>query len=103
MPPVREAAVDGLFYPAAPAVLRAQVVDHLAGAGCPPKLLIVPHAGYEYSGAVAAHAYALIGGRRETTVRRVVLLGPAHRVAIDGLAAPDAEVFETPLGGVALD
>ena len=109
MPPVREAAVDGLFYPAAPAVLRAQVVDHLAGVGavagtgCPPKLLIVPHAGYEYSGAVAAHAYALIGGRRETTVRRVVLLGPAHRVAIDGLAAPDAEVFETPLGGVALD
>ena len=109
MPAVREAVVDGVFYPAVPAALRAQVVDYLAGVGAAddtgrtPKLLLAPHAGYEYSGAVAAHAYALIGGQREPIVRRVVLLGPAHRVALGGLAAPDAEAFETPLGEVALD
>ena len=110
MPAVREAVVDGLFYPAAPAALRARIGDHLAGAGSaaddvgrPPKLLIVPHAGYEYCGAVAAHAYALLGRRREPIVRRVVLLGPAHRVALAGVAAPDADAFATPLGKVALD
>jgi len=109
MPAVREAAVDGLFYPAAPAALRAQVVDYLAGVGRAddiggaPKLLIAPHASYEYSGAVAARVYALLGARREPIVRRVVLLGPAHRVALGGLAAPNAAAFETPLGEVALD
>src|SRR6185295_10426490 len=88
---------------------RAQVVDYLAGVGRAddiggaPKLLIAPHAGYEYSGAVAARVYALLGARREPIVRRVVLLGPAHRVALGGLAAPNAEAFETPLGKVALD
>ena len=70
MPAVRQAVVDGLFYPAAPAALRAQVADYLAGVGADddaarrPKLLITPHAGYEYCGAVAAHAYALLGRRR---------------------------------------
>jgi len=109
MPSVREAFVDGLFYPAAPAALRAQVVDYLANVGAvdvvgrTPKLLIAPHAGYEYCGAVAAHAYALLGRWREPIVRRVVLLGPAHRVALGGLAAPIAEAFETPLGEVVVD
>lgn len=109
MPSVREAVVDGLFYPAARGALRAQIVDYLAGmvavddAGRAPKLLIAPHAGYEYCGAVAAQAYALLGRRSARGIRRVVLLGPAHRVVLDGLAAPHAEAFETPLGRVAVD
>ena len=110
MPAVRQAVVDGLFYPAAPAALRALLAQYLTGtdvdddAACArPKLLITPHAGYEYCGAVAAHAYALLKRRREPIVSRVVLLGPAHRVAIGGLAAPEADAFETPLGEIALD
>lgn len=110
MPAVRRAVVDGLFYPAAPGALRAQVAAYLAGViaandhpARSPKLLITPHAGYDYCGAVAAHAYALLGRRRERTIRRVVLLGPAHRVAVHGLAAPAVDAFETPLGGVPLD
>ena len=111
MPALRLAVVGGLFYPAAPAALRAQVADYLAAAGVddndagppPPKLLITPHAGYEYCGAVAASAYARLRGQRARSISRVVLLGPAHRVALDGLAAPEAQAFETPLGEVELD
>jgi AmmeMemoRadiSam system protein B len=109
MPVVREAVVDGLFYPAAPGVLRAQVVDYLAGAAPadpaypPPKLLVTPHAGYEYCAAVAAQAYALLRRPDACAIDRVVMLGPAHRVALDGLAAPTSRAFETPLGRVALD
>lgn len=110
MPAVREAVVDGLLYPAAPGALRAQIVDCLAGVDAaddaqsvPPKLLIAPHAGYEYCAAVAAQAYALVGRPGTRAISRVVMLGPAHRVALDGLAAPRAQAFETPLGRVALD
>jgi len=109
MPAIREAVVDGLFYPAAPRALRAQIVDYLVGAGaaddaaCAPKLLITPHAGYDYCGAVAAQAYALLGRSSARGISRVVLIGPTHRVALDGLAAPQAEAFETPLGRVAVD
>lgn len=109
MPAVREAVVDGLFYPAAPTALRARVAGYLHGAQVeeraarPPKLLIVPHAGYDYCGVVAAQAYARLRGRSVRELRRVVLLGPAHRVALDGLAAPEAEAFDTPLGRVELD
>jgi MEMO1 family protein len=110
MPAVREAVVDGLFYPATPSALRALIVDYLIGVGAvddaergPPKLLITPHAGYEYCGAVAAQAYALLGRRGARAISRVVMLGPAHRVTLDGLAAPQAQAFETPLGRVALD
>ena len=107
MPAVRRAVVDGLFYPAAPAALRAQVADYLASVGTDdaarlPKLLVTPHAGYVYCGAIAAHAYALLG-RRRAQITRVVLLGPAHRAAVRGLAAPEADAFETPLGQIALD
>lgn len=107
MPTVRPAAVAGLFYPDKPDLLRQTLADLLAEAGPTvsspaPKALIVPHAGYIYSGAVAASAYARLGGLRDR-VRRVVLLGPAHRVYVRGLALPGAERFATPLGEVALD
>jgi AmmeMemoRadiSam system protein B/AmmeMemoRadiSam system protein A len=72
------------------------------GPGLPPKLLIVPHAGYMYSGPVAGHAYARLVPWA-ARIRRVVLLGPAHRVALRGLAVPTVDAFETPLGRVRID
>jgi AmmeMemoRadiSam system protein B len=107
MADVRPAAVAGVFYPAEPARLRAQVARCLASAGADvpahaPKLLVVPHAGYSYSGPVAAHAYALLANS-SPPITRVVLLGPAHRFAPRGLAAPEAGVFETPLGRIEID
>jgi hypothetical protein len=96
------------FYPADPLELR-ELVDRLlerARARAParpaarPKALIAPHAGYQYSGEVAASAYARVDPEG---IRRVVLLGPAHRVPLRGLAAPRAEAFATPLGPVPLD
>jgi AmmeMemoRadiSam system protein B len=106
MSTVRHPAVAGAFYPADPAALHAEIQSFLADADTPleppPKAVIVPHAGYVYSGPVAATAYARLrplAGR----VRRVVLLGPAHRVPFAGIAAPEAEWFETPLGRVHVD
>jgi AmmeMemoRadiSam system protein B len=105
---VRAPAVAGLFYPADPGELRALVARCLAEAGPAPreeplpKALIAPHAGYVYSGVVAAAAYqraARLAGR----VSRVVLLGPAHRAFLRGLAAPRADAFSTPLGVVRID
>jgi len=103
----RPAAVAGMFYPADARVLHAELAQYLADAGPvdgvrAPKLLVVPHAGYVYSGAVAAHAYALLARWRQC-IKRVVLLGPTHRVAVTGLAAPTVDSFETPLGRVAID
>jgi len=103
----RPAAVAGMFYPADPRALSEEV-SRLLRAATPgsvaraPKLLVVPHAGYVYSGAVAAQAYALLAPWREQ-IRRVVLLGPTHRVALRGLAVPRSAAFETPLGRVELD
>ena len=105
MTSVRPPAVAGLFYPGDAATLRASVVEYLAAtqaAGAPPKAIIAPHAGYVYSGPIAAAAYARLSPARET-ITRVVLLGPAHRVAFEGLAVPDADAFTTPLGSVPLD
>jgi AmmeMemoRadiSam system protein B/AmmeMemoRadiSam system protein A len=108
----RPPAVAGSFYPAQQAVLRAEVDRHLAPAlaairqadehAAPPKILVVPHAGYVYSGSTAAHAYALLAPVA-TRIRRVVLLGPAHRARVQGLAAPTVAVFDTPLGPVRID
>ncbi|MCC7327115.1 MAG: AmmeMemoRadiSam system protein B [Burkholderiales bacterium] len=106
MQDLRPAAVAGSFYPAAPARLADALRGHLAGArvthGTAPKAVIVPHAGYVYSGAVAAAAYVRIAALRGV-VTRVVLLGPAHRVALRGLAVPATRAFVTPLGVVAID
>lgn len=103
----RPAAVAGMFYPGEPVELRHTVATLLAGAGRDEplraiKALIVPHAGYVYSGPVAARAYAQLTRQRDR-IRRVVLLGPAHRVWVRGLALPETERFATPLGEVELD
>lgn len=104
--PVRPSAVAGSFYPAEPARLRVEVLRLLREArgvpGARPRALIVPHAGYVYSGAVAAAAYARLAGWRDS-YRRVVLLGPPHRVPVHGLASSAAAAFATPLGLVAVD
>jgi AmmeMemoRadiSam system protein B len=85
--------------------VRAYVGDAAArlqkGAGS-PKAVIVPHAGYVYSGAVAGSAYARLAAGRDT-IRRVVLFGPTHRVPVRGLALPTARAFATPLGEIELD
>ncbi|MBU6420677.1 MAG: AmmeMemoRadiSam system protein B [Gammaproteobacteria bacterium] len=102
---VRVPAVAGLFYPGEAPALRAQLVQLLAdnpAAGAAPKALIAPHAGYVYSGPIAARAYNRAALHADT-VQRVVLLGPAHRVALRGLALPGVDAFGTPLGNVPLD
>ena len=105
---VRRAAVAGMFYPGNALQLAADVGELLDGVGGLepkfdfPKVLIVPHAGYIYSGVVAAHAYDELAAARGT-VKRVVLFGPAHYVAGRGLALPECDVFETPLGRIPLD
>ena len=103
----RAAAVAGLFYPG-DAVALARDVQTLLAAAKPvspdgaPKALIVPHAGYVYSGPVAATAYAQLRPLRGK-IRRVVLLGPVHRVPVRGLALPGTHAFETPLGRIPVD
>jgi len=104
---VRPAAVAGMFYDADASTLGREVAGFVARpaagdeAARPPKAIIAPHAGYVYSGTVAGSAYAAVRGRRELT-RRVVLLGPAHRVYVPGIAASTASAFATPLGNVPL-
>jgi AmmeMemoRadiSam system protein B len=103
----RQPAVAGLFYPEDAKELNQAVRDYLRPAlegasTTPPKALIVPHAGYVYSGPVAAAAYAEVWKVRET-IKRVVLMGPSHRVPLEGLAAPSADAFLTPLGPVRID
>lgn len=104
--PNRRPAVAGSFYPGDPAILAATVDRLLAGVSPPtsppPKVLIVPHAGYIYSGSTAASAYVLLAPIR-AQIHRVVLLGPTHRVAVKGLALPECAAFATPLGDIPLD
>ncbi len=120
---VRPAAVAGMFYPGDQAGLRAELeaclavasAGHLRPDGLPVpseptypsikasiKALIVPHAGYIYSGSTAGKAYALLAPQA-AHIRRIVLLGPCHRVAVRGLAAPTVDAFDTPLGRIPLD
>jgi AmmeMemoRadiSam system protein B len=103
---IRPAAVAGAFYPGSPSRLREQVEELLREAPTPsapaPKAIIAPHAGYVYSGPIAASAFRAVASAAGT-IERVVLLGPAHFVSIHGLALPDANHFETPLGEVPVD
>jgi hypothetical protein len=103
---VRPPAVAGTFYPAARSELGRMVDALLAAApqvvGPCPKVLIVPHAGYVYSGPIAASAFARLAPHSDT-IERVVVVGPAHRVAIDGLAWPGVSRLSTPLGEIDVD
>jgi AmmeMemoRadiSam system protein B len=106
---IRPPAVAGMFYPGEAHDLAGEVATMLAAAVPPaptfagnPKAIIVPHAGFIYSGPVAASAYACLVPQA-ATIRRVVLLGPCHRVPLRGLAVPHADAFATPLGTIPLD
>jgi len=105
---VRPAAVAGMFYPGDARSLASEIADYLdqteeqAPAPGFPKVVIVPHAGYIYSGPVAASAYDLLRPARGI-VKRVVLLGPCHRVPVRGLALPGSKAFETPFGRIPVD
>ena len=99
-------AVADFFYPGNPSILRKQIKDYLNSSLDSevkiPKAIIAPHAGYQYSGAVAATAYRTLLSVK-SRIERVVLLGPAHRVPLYGLAASSADYFATPLGQVPVD
>ena len=104
---VRPAAVAGTFYPGSERVL-ADEVDAMLRTACgarakmaQPKALVVPHAGFVYSGPIAASAYATLD--RPSAIERVVLVGPSHRVFLRGVAAPNAGRLRTPLGDVEVD
>jgi AmmeMemoRadiSam system protein B len=103
---VRPPAVAGLFYSGDPHQLRAELASLLADAPVSGahrrKAVIAPHAGYVYSGKVAAAAFAALR-ERATDIARVVVIGPAHYLALRGIAVPTVEVFETPLGPVPVD
>lgn len=102
---IRKPAVSDLFYPADPDRLKQMVKGYLESVtpgGNPPKGVIAPHAGYIYSGPIAASAYARlvsVGNK----INQVVLLGPSHRVPFYGLAISEADYFRTPLGDIPLD
>ena len=106
----RPTAVAGLFYPDDPVILRralARYLDTEGGMEPAPapsgfKALIVPHAGYDYSGPVAGKVYRQLRQRADS-ISRVVLLGPSHRVPLRGMAIPSSTCFATPLGPVRLD
>lgn len=102
---IRPAAVAGMFYPGDPRELSAIVQAFLHRANVRtmlPKVLVVPHAGYVYSGQAAAEAYVLLEPLKNQ-IKRVILLGPCHRVPVQGMALPTVDLFATPLGNIPLD
>ncbi len=104
-PRIRPPAVADMFYPGNPRELEATVKKMLDGATSidkQPKAIIAPHAGYIYSGDIAAKAYGALSPWRDR-IQRVVLLGPSHRVPFHGIAASSADCFRTPLGDIPLD
>ncbi len=109
MQKIRQSAVAGAFYPAQRDALLAVVRKYLSLAAphnlihC-PKAIVVPHAGYIYSGAAAASAYATLAADADVCrITRVVILGPAHTLAVRGLALPGVDLFNTPIGPVKID
>jgi AmmeMemoRadiSam system protein B/AmmeMemoRadiSam system protein A len=110
MSTTRPSALAGAWYAADPDELAAAVDQHLAAgrplseiADQPPVALIAPHAGHQWSGDAAGCAYRLLAGEGGAWIRRVILLGPAHRQGFRGASILDVEAYETPLGPVALD
>ncbi len=103
---IRPAAVAGVFYPGEGRQLSSELLTLLGAtqgrSERQPKAIVAPHAGYVYSGLTAAAVYARLIPWGDH-IRRVVLLGPCHRVALRGLAAPLATAFATPLGIIAVD
>lgn len=104
---VRPPAVAGTFYPGDPRQLAADISRMLGAVESArtdrlPKAIVVPHAGYIYSGPIAASAFACLRAGRDQ-IRRVVVLGPAHRVFVRGMAFPEANAFDTPLGRLSVD
>jgi AmmeMemoRadiSam system protein B len=105
MPSTRPPVVAGTFYPAERRQLHAMIRAFLSektDKGRQPKAIIAPHAGYVYSGSIAASAYRRLQPGRHR-IRRVVLVGPSHRVPFEGIAVPSSVAFATPLGDVPLD
>ncbi|MBN1131108.1 MAG: AmmeMemoRadiSam system protein B, partial [Chitinispirillaceae bacterium] len=99
---IRKPAVAGQFYPANAGQLRQEVERYLAGGKtlpASPRLLVIPHAGFVFSGPVAGKAYATL----DRAVQTVIILGPSHHAWFDGLAVPKEGSFQTPLGSVAID
>jgi len=104
MPNIRQPAVAGSFYPDNPDILKAMISGYLqsvASVDKAPNAMIVPHAGYIYSGEIAASAYARLQSMRRN-IKRVILLGPSHKISFTGLALSHAEAFRTPLGDIPL-
>ncbi|HMP89605.1 MAG TPA: AmmeMemoRadiSam system protein B [Kiritimatiellia bacterium] len=104
---IRPAAVSGMFYPEDPTLLKRDVTNYIRLARLTPpapkpKALIAPHAGYIYSGPIAGTAFACLPPLRDS-IKRVVILGPSHRVGFRGIALSSAESFATPLGLVPVD
>jgi AmmeMemoRadiSam system protein B len=102
---VRQAGVAGGFYPADPKVLSAMIDDLLAHATPPPiqdpiLAVVAPHAGYQFSGPVAAYTYAELKGRKFS---RVVVIAPTHYVGFDFTSIYDGDAYATPLGTVQVD
>ncbi|WP_262964363.1 AmmeMemoRadiSam system protein B [Methylobacter psychrophilus] len=101
----RQPAVAGTFYPSNPIQLHQMLDSYLNEAETSaktPKAIIAPHAGYIYSGPVAATAYARLK-KAHDLITRVVIIGPSHRVAFKGLAVSKAQAFITPLGSITVD
>jgi AmmeMemoRadiSam system protein B len=102
---IKPPAVAGTFYPLDPAELRHNIEGYLADNPCqhqPPKILVVPHAGYIYSGPIAARGYNTLNPVHDL-IDRVLLIGPNHRSPLKGIAGLSADSFATPLGNIAID